>query len=185
MLDLGTPAAEFQLPDSVSGKTVGLADFTGKKALLVMFLSRHCPYVKHILQGLADFTRDYAGTALGIVAISSNFVEQYPDDAPDKLRQTAHDLGFHFPFCYDESQEVARAYRAACTPGFFVFDEGRKLVYRGQFDASRPGNNVPVTGQDLHAAVDAVLAGRAVDAMQKPSLGCNIKWKPGNEPMFA
>jgi thiol-disulfide isomerase/thioredoxin len=182
MRGLGTPAPSFQLPDVVSGKTVGLDAFAGKKALLVMFICRHCPYVQHVKHELARLEKDYAGMSLAIVAISSNFVAQYPEDAPDRLREMAVQLEFGFPFCYDETQETAKAYGAVCTPDFFLFDEGRRLVYRGQLDGSRPGSPVPVTGRDLRAAIDATLAGQPVSPDQKPSLGCNIKWKPGNEP---
>ncbi|HUA58902.1 MAG TPA: thioredoxin family protein [Verrucomicrobiae bacterium] len=184
MLGLGTPAPDFHLPEVVSGRTIQLADFDGKKALLVMFISRHCPFVQHVKSELGQLGRDYAGKPLGIVAISPNFVDQYPDDAPDKLAAMAGELGISYPICYDESQAVAKAYEAACTPDFFLFDEGRRLVYRGQLDGSRPSNGVPVTGQDLRGAIDAVLAGQAVDRQQRPSLGCNIKWKPGNEPAY-
>jgi thiol-disulfide isomerase/thioredoxin len=184
MLGLGTPAPAFQLPDAVSGQTVNLDSFPGKKGLLVMFLCPHCPYVRHIHSGLAALARDYASADLGMVAISSNDAAQYPDDGPDGLRKMAQDLGFQFPYCYDENQETAQAYQAACTPDFFLFDADRRLVYRGQFDDSRPKNSVPVTGSDLRAAIDAVLAGQAVSALQKPSIGCNIKWKPGKEPAY-
>lgn len=177
MLALGTPAPDFSLPDVVSGKTVSLRDFDGKKALLVMFICRHCPYVKHVQDELARLGRDYADKPLGIVAISSNDADNYPDDAPESLKEMAVQLGFRFPYLYDESQDVARAYDAACTPDFFLFDENRRLVYRGQLDGSRPGNGVPVTGKDLRNAIEAVLAGAPVDPNQKPSLGCNIKWK--------
>jgi peroxiredoxin len=178
----GTPAPDFQLPDVVSGKTVGLDAFAGKKALLVMFICRHCPYVQHVKHELARLAKDYAGMSLATVAISSNFVAQYPEDAPDRLREMAVQLEFSFPFCYDETQETAKAYGAVCTPDFFLFDEGRRLVYRGQLDGSRPGSPIPVTGRDLRAAIDATLAGQPANPDQKPSLGCNIKWKPGNEP---
>ena len=184
MLGLGTPAPDFQLPDVVTGKTIQLSSFAGKKALLVIFLSRHCPYVQHVQQELARLGKDYASESIGIVAISPNFVEQYPDDAPPRLAEMAAQLGIVYPICYDESQDVAKAYQAACTPDFFLFDENRLLVYRGQLDGSRPGNAVPVSGQDLRAAIDAVLSGRPVNAVQKPSLGCNIKWRPGNEPAY-
>ncbi len=175
---LGTPAAEFRLPDTVSGKTISLATFKGKKALLVMFLSRHCPFVQHVKDELARLGRDYGSRGVGMVAISANDVANYPDDAPERLKEMAEQTGFRFPFCYDESQDTARAYQAACTPDFFLYDGQRRLVYRGQLDESRPGNQVPVTGRDLRAALDAVLAGRPVSAEQKPSIGCNIKWKP-------
>jgi len=184
MLGLGTPAPDFALPDVVSGKTIDLDTYTGKKGLLVMFVSPHCPYVKHIYSGLASLAHDYAGRELAIVAISSNDPGQYPDDGPDGLRQMARDLAFPFPYCYDESQDVAKAYQAACTPDFYVFDPQRRLVYRGQFDDSRPSNSLPVTGRDLRAALDAVLAETPVDSRQKPSIGCNIKWKPGNVPEY-
>ncbi|GAB4124813.1 MAG: thioredoxin family protein [Acidobacteriota bacterium] len=177
MLELGTPAPRFELPDVRTGRTVSLEDFADKPALLVMFISRHCPYVQHVAQELARLGRDYDGRGVGIVAISSNDVVRYPDDSPERMAQMARELGFSFPVCYDESQDVARAFQAACTPDFYVFGPDRKLVYRGQLDGSRPGNGVPVTGQDLRAALDAVLAGRPVDPDQKPSIGCNIKWK--------
>ena len=176
MLALGTPAPAFSLPDVVSGRTVSLADFAGKP-LLVVFLCPHCPYVKHIQKPLAAMLHQSA-TGLATVAISSNDVAQYPEDGPDGMRQQARENGFAFPYCYDESQEVARAYEAACTPDFFLFDAGHKLVYRGQFDGARPKNDVPVTGGDLRAAIEAVVQGKAVSENQRPSLGCNIKWKP-------
>ena len=185
MLALGIPAPDFALPDAVSGKDISLSTFTGKKGLLVMFICRHCPYVQHIKQELARLGKDYANREIGIVAVSSNDARDYPDDAPDKLKAMAEELGFTFPFCYDESQEVAKAYRAACTPDFFLFNGERKLVYRGQLDDSRPGNGKPLNGRDLRAAIDAVLADRPVPPDQKPSIGCNIKWKPGNAPAYA
>ena len=185
MLGLGTPAPEFQLPDARSGHTITLGEFSGNQGLLVMFLCPHCPFVKHIQPGLAALAKDYAGSPLAMVAISSNDVAQYPEDGPDGLRQMAADLGFGFPYCFDESQETAKAYRAACTPDFFLFDTSHRLVYRGQFDASRPGNSAPIDGSDLRAAIEAMLSGRPVNAEQKPSIGCNIKWKPGNEPPYA
>ena len=178
MLELGTPAPAFALPDTVSGKTISLDTFAARRGLLVMFVCPHCPFVKHVQAELAAIGRDYARADLGIVAISSNDVAQFPEDGPDGLRQQARDLGFEFPYCYDESQDVARAYQAACTPDFFLFDADRKLAYRGQLDDSRPGNSVPLTGADLRAAIDAVLAGKPVAGPQKPSIGCNIKWKP-------
>lgn len=184
MLALGTQAPAFSLPDVVSGETISLDTFAGKSALLVMFICRHCPFVKHIQDELARLGRDYQNTDLGIVAISSNDAETYPDDAPESLKQMAEELGFAFVFCYDETQEVAKAYDAACTPDFYVFDAARALTYRGQLDASRPGNGVPVTGEDLRQAIDLVLAGEPVSAEQRPSIGCNIKWKPGNEPEY-
>ena len=184
MLGLGAPAPDFTLPDAVSGRAVRLADFAGKQGLLVMFLCPHCPYVKHIQGALAALLAEYRGQPLGIVAISSNDVAQFPEDGPEGLRQSALDLGFDFPYCYDESQEVAKAYQAACTPDFFLFDHDRRLAYRGQFDSARPKNSEPVTGADLRAALDAVLAGHAPAGEQRPSIGCNIKWKPGNEPAY-
>ncbi len=184
MLPLGTKAPDFQLPDVVSGKTISLNTFAGKQALLVMFICRHCPFVKHVQVQLAQIATDYRDSSVGIVAISANDAANYPNDAPAKLKEMAQDLGFTFPFCYDENQETAKAYTAACTPDFFVFDAERQLVYRGQLDDSRPSNNQPVTGKDLRAALDAVLASQSVNPDQKPSIGCNIKWKPGNEPAY-
>jgi peroxiredoxin len=178
-LELGTEAPDFALRDVVTGKTVRRDDFRGHKGLLVMFICTHCPYVKHVEKGLAVLGMDYERKPMGIVAISSNDAEAYPDDAPDGLKAQAERMGFRFPYVYDESQEVARAYHAACTPDLFLFDGDFRLVYRGQFDASRPGNGVPVTGQDLRAAMDAVIAGKPVPEEQKPSVGCNIKWKGG------
>ena len=177
MLPLGTPAPPFSLPDVVSGNLYSLNSFAGKAALLVMFICRHCPYVEHVEQGLANLGKDYAGTGLGIIGISSNDPVGYPDDAPPRLKEMAERLGFTFPFCFDESQDVAKAYRAACTPDFNLFDQDRRLVYRGQLDDSRPGSNKPVTGRDLRAAIDATLAGKPVDSNQKASIGCSIKWK--------
>jgi len=181
MLALGTPAPEFHLPDVSSGRTVSPDDFEGTKGLLVMFICRHCPYVRHVQNELARLGADYARRPIGIVAISSNDAGAYPDDGPESLREMVLELGFRFSLCYDETQEVARAFTAACTPDFFLFDEHRRLVYRGQFDESRPRNDAPVTGRDLRAAMDAVLNGAPVSQDQKPSLGCNIKWKPGPE----
>ena len=177
MLPLGTPAPQFALCDVVSSQIYSLDSFSGKTALLVMFICRHCPYVAHVEQEIAKIGRDYAGTELGIIGISSNDPVQYPDDAPPRLKEMAERLGFSFPFCFDETQEVAMAYGAACTPDFFLFDRQRWLVYRGQLDDSRPGNNKPVTGRDLRAAIDAVLAGKPVNSNQRPSVGCSIKWK--------
>lgn len=184
MLELGTVAPAFDLPDVVSGKRVTLEDFAGKKGLLVMFICRHCPYVKHIEAELARLGRDYKDKDLGIVAISSNDAASYPADAPDSLAQWAQTMGFEFALCYDESQKVALSYTAACTPDIFVFDGERKLVYRGQLDDSRPSNGLPVTGADLRAALDALLSGQTISKEQKPSVGCNIKWRSGNEPKY-
>ncbi|MBW4534741.1 MAG: thioredoxin family protein [Pleurocapsa minor HA4230-MV1] len=183
MLALGTTAPEFHLPDVVSGETISLATFSGSKALLVMFICQHCPFVKHIQSELAKIGHDYRDR-LGIVAISANDVANYPDDSPQKLKEMAQELNFNFPVCYDESQSVSKSYTAACTPDFFLFDSSSKLVYRGQLDDSRPSNGVPVTGKDLRQAIDAVLQDREINFEQKPSIGCNIKWKPGNEPDY-
>lgn len=185
MLPLGSVAPPFALPDVVSSQICSLDSFAGKTALLVMFICRHCPYVVHVEQEIAKIGRDYRDSNLGIVAISSNDASRYPDDAPPRLKEMAMRLGFAFPFCVDETQDVAKAYRAACTPDFYLFDQDRQLVYRGQLDESRPGNNKPVTGRDLRAAIDAVLEGKPVDRNQKSSVGCSIKWKPGNEPSYA
>jgi peroxiredoxin len=184
MLDLGTTAPEFTLPDVVSGKTMTLGDFAESKALLVMFICRHCPFVKHIERELARLGRDYARPDVAIVAISANDAAEHPDDAPESLKEMAEQLGFGFPFLYDESQSVAKAYSAACTPDFFLFDQSRKLVYRGQLDDSRPESGIPVTGKDLRAAIDAVVSDDAVNPDQRASIGCNIKWKSGNEPEY-
>ena len=184
MLDLETAAPDFTLPDVVSGKTVSSGDFADKKALLVMFVCRHCPFVKHVEQELARIGNDYAGKEIGIVAISANDPAVSSDDAPESLKEMAVELGLRFPFLYDESQGTAKAYSAACTPDFFLFDQSRKLVYRGQLDDSRPDSGKPVTGKDLRAAMDALLADRPVNPDQRASIGCNIKWKSGNEPAY-
>lgn len=184
MIPLGTKAPDFNLPDVVSGKTFSLASFAGKKGLLVMFICRHCPFVQHVKQELARLGKDYANQDLGIIAISANDAANFPDDLPEKLKAMARELDFTFPLCYDESQETAKSYTAACTPDFFLFDANRKLVYRGQLDESRPTNGKPVTGRDLRAAMDAVMAGKQVNPNQTPSIGCNIKWKQGNEPSY-
>jgi peroxiredoxin len=177
MLPLGTPAPPFALRDVVSGQIYSLDSFADKTALLVMFICRHCPYVVHVEHEIAKMGRDYRDKGLGIIGISSNDPVQYPDDAPPRLKEMAERLNFTFPFCFDETQDVAKAYRAACTPDFYLFDQDRKLVYRGQLDDSRPGGNKPVTGRDLRAAIDAALAGKPVDSIQKASIGCSIKWK--------
>jgi peroxiredoxin len=176
-LELGAAAPDFALTDVMTGKTVQLADVRGARGTLVMFICTHCPYVKHVEKGLAALGVDYAGGPVSIVAISSNDAAMYPDDSPAGLKQQAETMGFRFPYLYDETQDVARAYHAACTPDFFLFDGDLKLAYRGQFDASRPGNGIPVTGKDLRAAMDALIAGKLVPTEQKPSIGCNIKWK--------
>jgi peroxiredoxin len=184
MLALGTQAPAFNLQDVVSGDMFSLESFSSSKALLVMFICRHCPYVKHVEQELAQIGLDYADMDVGIVAISSNDVDTYPDDAPASLKEQAESVGFNFPYLFDEDQEAAKAYTAACTPDFFLFDGSRSLVYRGQMDSSRPGNEEPVTGGDLRAAIDAVLADESVSGEQIPSIGCNIKWIEGNEPDY-
>jgi peroxiredoxin len=177
MLALGTTAPDFALVDVVSGKTLRRDDFRGNKALLVMFICAHCPYVKHIEKGLAKLGKDYQAQSLAIVAISSNDAITHPGDSPTGLKQQAETFGFVFPYLYDETQSVAHAYDAACTPDLYLFDADFHLAYRGQFDASRPSNAIPVTGQDLRAAIDAILAGKPAPADQHPSIGCNIKWK--------
>ena len=184
MLPLGTVAPDFQLPDAVSGETISLANFENKKALLVMFICAHCPFVKHVQSELAKLGQDYGDKGVGIIAISANNIATHPGDSPEKLKEMAESLGFNFPFCYDESQSTAKTYTAACTPDFFLFDGEKKLVYRGQLDDSRPSNNQPLNGRDLRSAIDAILANQPVTTEQKPSIGCNIKWKPGNEPDY-
>lgn len=183
MLPVGTKAPDFRLPDP-SGTMVSLADFDKSRALFVIFMCNHCPYVKHIRGGLAQLARDYTSRGVAIVGISSNDVENYPADSPKKMAEEAKSAGYTFPYLYDETQEVAKAYRAACTPDFYIFDGEQRLVYRGQFDDSRPGNGVPVSGKDVRAALDALLAGKLVPSNQRASIGCNIKWKPGNEPEY-
>ena len=182
MLELGTPAPEFSLPN-IDGNTVSLSDFAGKP-LLVMFMCNHCPFVIHLREQLAAFTTEYLDKGLAIVGISSNDVEKYPQDGPDKMVEEAASAGYRFPYLFDESQDVAIAYKAACTPDFFLFDADHNLAYRGQFDESRPSTDTPVTGADLRAACDAILAGEAPTSDQKASLGCNIKWKEGNAPGY-
>ncbi|MEL6437784.1 MAG: thioredoxin family protein [Cyanobacteria bacterium J06621_8] len=184
MLPLGTAAPKFQLPDVSSNETISLGTFADSKALLFMFICQHCPFVKHVQEELAKIGQDYQAQPLGIVAISANDVGNYPQDSPEMMQQMAEKLSFNFPFCYDETQEVSKSYTAACTPDFFLFDGAQKLVYRGQLDDSRPGNDLPVTGKDLRRAIDAVLQDRPIDFEQKPSIGCNIKWKSGNEPDY-
>jgi len=183
MLDLGTKAPDFSLLDAHRRK-VSLADFASAKVLVVLFICNHCPYVKHIRRGLAQVAHDYIPRGVAFVAINSNDVDQYPDDSPPNMAAEAEQFGYEFPYLFDETQAVAKAYRAACTPDIYVFDEQRVLVYRGQFDDSRPGKDIPVTGKDLRAAIDALLAGKPVSDDQVPSMGCNIKWKPGNEPAY-
>lgn len=184
MAELGTPANHFNLTDTVSGQTVSLSTFAGKKGLLIMFICNHCPFVVHVKDQLAKLGQDYKDADLGIVAISSNDAEKYPDDSPEKMKAFAAANGFTFPYLFDEDQSVAKMYKASCTPDFFLYDESRLLAYRGQLDSSRPGNDEPNDGADLRAAIDAVLRGEQPSAEQMPSIGCNIKWKPGNEPEY-
>jgi peroxiredoxin len=184
MLELGTEAPHFSLPDVLTGKAYTLKGFKGNRAFLVMFICNHCPYVKLIKEALVEYASDYMPKGVGIVAISSNDVENYPDDSPYKMKEDAEKFGYPFPYLYDESQEAAKAYMAACTPDFFLFDENHKLVYRGQFDESRPKNGVEPTGKNLREATEKILAGKAVPEKQIPSIGCNIKWKKGNEPEY-
>jgi len=183
MLPLGTAAADFSLPDS-RGKTVSLADFADAPALLVVFMCNHCPFVKHVADCLAALAKEYQQRGVAVVGINSNDVEGFPDDSPAKMAEEVAARAYTFPYLYDETQQVAKAYRAACTPDFYVFDKDRRLVYRGQLDGSRPGSNVPLTGRDLRSALDAVLAGEPVSQQQTASIGCNIKWKSGNEPEY-
>ncbi len=184
MLPLGTAAPGFSLPDT-DGKTVSLEDLKGAPALLVAFICNHCPYVKHVRHELARLGKEYQGKGVAVVAISSNDVTTHPDDSPKMMAQEKADVGYTFPYLYDETQQVALAYKAACTPDFYVFDKHQKLVYRGQLDGSRPGNPLPVTGKDLRSALDAVLTGKPVSDDQRPSIGCNIKWKRGSEPDYS
>ena len=184
MLPLGTPAPEFRLPEPASGRQVALADFASSPALVVAFVCNHCPYVIHLRTALAEFGRDCTRRGVAFVGISSNDAQRYPADGPAAMAEEARRAGWTFPYLFDETQEVARAYRAACTPDFFLFDRDRRLAYRGQFDDSRPANGRPVTGSDLRSALDAVLSGKPVAARQLPSMGCSIKWKPGSEPDY-
>ena len=183
MLPLGTAAPDFSLPDE-GGKTVSLSDFADAPVLLVIFMCNHCPFVKHVAAGLADLAREYRQRGVAVVGVNSNDVANFPDDAPAKMAEEVEHRGYTFPYLYDETQEVAKAYRAACTPDFYIFDKDRKLVYRGQMDSSRPGSGIELTGEDLRAALDAALAGQPVPEQQKASIGCNIKWKAGNEPDY-
>ena len=183
MLELGTTLPSFSLPD-FDGKTVSDADFKGSNALLVAFICKHCPFVRHIRSEFARFAKEYEAKGLKVVAIMSNSVEEFPEDGPEGMKQEAAEAGYVFPYLYDADQKVAKTFKAACTPDLFLFDGNRRLAYRGQFDGSRPKNNVPVTGADLRAATDAVLAGQKPSEQQRPSMGCNIKWYPGNEPEY-
>jgi peroxiredoxin len=182
MLPLGTPAPDFRLPEPLTGRTVSRDDFSSAPALLVTFMCNHCPYVKHVQKEMARLVKEYQARGVAAVGISSNDVSVHAEDGPEAMAREVTAVGYTFPYLYDETQEVARAYHAACTPDFFLFDKARKLVYRGQMDGSRPGNGVPLTGRDLRQALDAVLAGLPVSAEQKPSRGCGIKWLPGREP---
>ena len=184
MMPLGTEAPDFNLSDVIFGRNISLETFKDKKALLVMFICRHCPYVQHVKLEIAKIGKDYKDKSIGIIAISANDPISYPEDAPESLKQMVRELDFSFPLCFDETQQAAKAFTAACTPDFFLFDKDRKLVYRGQLDNSRPGNNLPTNGHDLRAAINSVLRDETVDPNQKPSSGCSIKWKIGNEPSY-
>lgn len=183
MIDIGTPLPSFSLPD-FDGKTMTDADFAGSKALLVVFICNHCPFVRHIRQEFSRVVKEYQAKGLRVVAIASNDTKEFPEDGPAGMKEEAVEVGYTFPYLFDEKQKVAQAFHAACTPDLFLFDSQRRLAYRGQFDGSRPKNGVPVTGADLRAALDAVLAGKPAPATQKPSMGCNIKWSPGNAPEY-
>ncbi len=183
MLSLGTTAPDFSLPDA-TGKIASLSDYADRKALLVVFMCNHCPYVKHIRYDFAELAKEYQDRGVAVVGINANDVESYPEDGPENMARVAKEVGYTFDYLYDSSQEVAKAYHAACTPDFFLFDGDRKLFYRGQMDSSRPGNDIPITGQDLADALDRLLEGREAPELQRPSMGCNIKWKPGNEPDY-
>ena len=185
ILPLGTPALQFALRDAASGRTVALEDFAPSPALLIAFLCNHCPFVKHMLDGFVTFARDFAPRGLAVVSISPNDVAAYPADSPAEMARIAAHKEFTFPYLYDESQQVAKAYQAVCTPDFFLFDRERRLAYHGRFDGSSPGNRIPVTGSDLRAACEALLGGRPLPSEQTPSVGCSIKWKPGQEPEWA
>ena len=183
MLPLGTKAPDFQLIN-VDGQTVSLSDFQGKPALLIMFICNHCPFVKHLAADLAQFANEYQARGVAIIAINSNDTSAHPEDSPERMIHEAEERGYSFPYLFDEDQTVAKSYHAACTPDFFLFDQDQRLVYRGQFDSSRPGNGVPITGADLRRALDCVLAGQPVPTEQRPSIGCNIKWRSGQEPQY-
>lgn len=185
MLPLGTPAPEFRLSEAATGRRIALADFAASPAVVVAFICNHCPYVVHLRTALAEFGRDCARRGITLIGINANDAERYPADSPERMAEEVRSAGWTFPYLYDPSQETARAYRAACTPDFYLFDSNRLLVYRGQFDDSRPGNGRPITGADLRGALEDVLAARPVTARQLPSMGCGIKWKPGNEPDYS
>ena len=184
MLPLGTAAPDFSLSDPATDEMVSLADFEDKKALLVTFICNHCPFVKHVADSFAALASEYQAKGVGVVAVMSNDVANFPDDGPDKMAQEKASRSYSFPYLYDETQEVAKSFRATCTPDYFIFDADQKLVYRGQMDGSRPDNGIPVSGQDLRAALDALIDGRPAPVAQTPSIGCNIKWKPDNEPDY-
>jgi peroxiredoxin len=184
MLPLGTKVPDFVLTNAVDGKLIGPRDYAGRNALLVMFICNHCPFVKHVKDELGRIAADFESPGLAVLAINANDLAGYPQDGPDKMRELALEEGWHFPFLFDETQEVAKTFRAACTPDFFVFDHKQRLAYRGQLDDSRPSNGVPVTGSDLRSAIEAILAGTPVAEEQKPSVGCNIKWRAGNQPEY-
>jgi len=183
MLPLGTHAPDFSLP-GLDGRELTLADVKGPHGLMVMFICNHCPFVKHVADEISRIGREYLPQGLGVIAINSNDVSHHPADSPEQMVHESEERGYEFPYLFDDTQEVAKSYHAACTPDFFLFDPSLSLVYRGQLDSSRPGNGVPVTGEDLRRAIDAMIAGRSIDAVQKSSLGCNIKWKAGNEPAY-
>jgi peroxiredoxin len=183
MLPLGTEAPDFSLPDT-NGQVVSLADFTDAKALVVVFMCNHCPFVKHVIEGFVRLVKEYQPEGVAFVGINSNDVDSYPEDRPERMAQFAREKGFSFPYLFDATQDVAKSYHAACTPDFFVFDEDRRLIYRGQLDDSRPGSDIPITGADLRAVLEAVLEGEPIPEEQRPSMGCNIKWKAGNEPDY-
>lgn len=184
MLELGTMAPEFKLPDVVSGNKIGLEDFPNAKGFMIAFICNHCPFVQLIRHEFARYGREYSAKGIAVIAINPNDFASYPDDSPEAMATDARRFGYNFPYCVDTDQSVAKAYEAACTPDFFLFDAERRLVYRGQFDGARPGSDIPVTGKDLRAASDALLDGREMPNEQIASLGCNIKWKPGNEPAY-
>jgi thiol-disulfide isomerase/thioredoxin len=184
MLPLGTKIPDFSLPSAIDGSLIAPREYRGTVALVVMFICNHCPFVKHVLPELGRLSRDYIPKHIAFLAINSNDIETHPADSPEHMRELVATEGWTFPFLYDESQEVAKAFKAACTPDFYVFDGDLRLIYRGQLDGSRPGNDIPVTGADLRTCLDAIVAGKSVPAAQQPSLGCNIKWKPGNEPQY-
>lgn len=184
MLPLGSKFPDFSLTDVITGKTTKSSDFFGKKAVLIIFTARHCPYAQHVKDEMASLGRDYSNKGVGIVAICSSDIKAYPMDAPESLKEFAREINLNFPLCFDETQDVAKEFRAACTPDFFVYGQDFKLMYRGQLDSSRPGSDIPVSGKDVRAALDALLAGKPVNPLQMPSIGCSIKWKPGNEPNY-